>query len=115
MSEMVIDIEEILLEDDLIELDTAVMESYTGEYHALLPDGDETTIMISRVGDHLIVNDIGENLLGFSALYPLSQERFIAESGYGYGPTFDFRRDDNDKISQMIIDDGFIIGLTLIE
>jgi len=115
MSKMVGDIEEILLEDDLIKLDMAVLDGFSGEYHALLPDGGETTIRISRVGDHIIVNDIGENLLGFSSLYPLSPERFIAASGYGYGPTFDFRIDDNDKISQMIIDDGFIIELTLLE
>ena len=114
MSAMVIDIEEILLEDDLIE-DTAVLDSYAGEYHALLPDGGETTIRISRVGNHLFVNDIGSNLLGFYSLYPLSQERFILKTEYAYGPTIDFRRDDSDKISQMIIDDALVINLTLIE
>ena len=113
MSPMVIDIEEILLEDDLIALDESVMESFAGEYHALMPDGGETTIRISRVAAHLIVNDIGENLLGFFSLSPLSPELFIAESGHGYGPTFDFRKDDNDKINQMIIDDVFEIELTL--
>jgi len=115
MSEMVSDIEEILLEDDLIALDESVMESFAGEYHALMPDGGETTIRISRVGDHLIVVDIGSNLLGFSALYPLSQERFIQKTGYGYGPTFDFRTYDNDLLSQMIIDDVLVVELTLIE
>lgn len=115
MNRMVTNVEEILLEDDLIELDASVLDSFAGEYHALFPDGGETTIRISRVGGHIIVNDIGENLLGFSALYPLSQERFILKTGYGYGPTFDIRRDDSDKISQMIIDDAFVIDLTLIE
>jgi len=115
LDRMVSEVEEILLEGYLIELDPAVMDSFAGEFHALLPDGGDTTIRISRVGDHLIVNDFDENLLGFSSLYLLSPERFIAASGYGYGPTYDFRRDDNDKISQMIIDDGFVIGLTLIE
>jgi hypothetical protein len=115
MSEMVSDIEEILLEDDLVALDESVMESFAGEYHALMPDGGETTIRISRVGDHLIVVDIGSNLLGFSSLYPLSQEGFILKNEYGYGPTFDFKIDDSDKISQMIIDDVLVVELTLIE
>jgi CubicO group peptidase (beta-lactamase class C family) len=115
MSDLVIDVQEILLEDDMIELDTPVLDSFAGEFHALLPDGGDTTIRISRVGDHLIVVDIGSNLLGFSALYPLSQERFILKTGYGYGPTFDFRIDDNDLLNQIIIDDVFIIELTLLE
>jgi CubicO group peptidase (beta-lactamase class C family) len=115
MSDLVIDVQEILLEDDMIELDTPVLDSFAGEFHALLPDGGDTTIRISRVGDHLIVVDIGSNLLGFSALYPLSQERFILKTGYGYGPTFDFRIDDNDLLSQIIIDDVFVIELTLLE
>ena len=115
MSQMVLDVEEILLEDDLIDLDPAVLDSFAGEYHALLQDGGETTIRISRVGGHILVNDIGSNLLGFSVLYPLSQEGFILKTGYGYGPTFDFKIDDSDKISQMIIDDVLVVELTLIE
>ncbi len=115
MSKMVNDVEEILLEDALIELNTAILDSYTGEYHALLPDGGETTIRISRAGDHIIISDIGSNLLGFFSLYPLSPERFILKTGYGYGPTFDFRIDDSDKISQIIIDDVDNIELALIE
>jgi CubicO group peptidase (beta-lactamase class C family) len=115
MSELVIDVQEILLEDDLIELDASELDSFAGEYHALLPDGGVTTIRISRVGDHIIVNDIGSNLLGFSSLYPLSPERFILKAQYTWGPTFDFRRDDSDKISQMIIDDVLVVELTLIE
>ena len=115
MSQMVLDVEEILLEDDLIDLDPAVLDSFAGEYHALLPDGGETTIRISRVGDHILVNDIDTNLLGFFPLYPLSPERFILKTSSGYGETFDFRRDDSDKISQVIIDLAFIIDLTLIE
>ena len=115
LDRMVSEVEEILLEGYLIELDTAVLESYTGEYHALLPDGGETTISISRVGDHIIVSDIGSNLLGFFSLYPLSPERFIMKTGSLYGPLLDFQIDDNDKISQIIIDDEFVIELTLIE
>jgi len=115
MTKMVSNIEEILLEDDLIELDPAVLDSITGEYHALLPDGGETTIRISRVGDHLILSDIGENLLGFFSLYPLSSERFIMKTGSLYGSQLDFQIDDSDKISQIILDDVFVIELTLIE
>jgi hypothetical protein len=115
MTGMVSNIEEILLEDDLIELDPTVMDSFGGEYHALLPDGGETTIRISRVGDHLIVSDIGENLLGFFSLYPLSSERFIMKAGSLYGQQIDFQKDDSDLLSQIIIDDVFIIDLTLIE
>jgi CubicO group peptidase (beta-lactamase class C family) len=115
LDRMVVDVKEILLEDDLIELDTAVLDSFAGEYHALLPDGSVTTIRISRVGDHIIVSDIGSNLLGFSSLYPLSPERFILKSQYTWGTTFDFRRDDSDKISQMIIDNVLVVELTLIE
>jgi CubicO group peptidase (beta-lactamase class C family) len=115
LDRMVVDVEEILLEDDLIELDAAVLESYTGEYHALFPDGSETTIVISRVGEYLTVSDIDSNLLGFFSLYPLSPDHFIMKSGSLYGPLLDFRRDDSDKISQMIIDDALVIELTLIE
>ena len=115
MDRMVSEVEEILLEDDLIELDAAVLESYTGEYHSLFPDGSETTIRISRVGKYLTVSDIDSNLLSFFSLYPLSPERFIMKSGSLYGPQLDFQKDDNDKISQIIIDDKLIIELTLIE
>ncbi|MCJ7703109.1 MAG: beta-lactamase family protein, partial [Anaerolineales bacterium] len=115
LDRMVFDVQEILLEDNLIELDTAVLDSYAGEYHALLPDGRETTIRISRVGDHIIVSDIGSNLLGFFSLYPLSAESFILKTEAGYGSQFDFQIDDSDKISQIIIDDVFVIELTLIE
>jgi len=62
LDQMVLDIQEILIEDDLIELDTAVLDSFVGEYSALAPDGVETTIMISREGNHLVVNDIGSNI-----------------------------------------------------
>jgi len=106
---------EILLEDDLIELDVAVLESYTGEYHALFPDGSETTIRISRVGKYLTVSDIDSNLLSFFSLYPLSPDRYIMKSGSLYGPQLDFQKDDNAKISQIIIDDELVIELTLIE
>ena len=115
MTKIISNIEEILLEDDLIELDPAVLDSITGEYHALLPDGGETTIRISRVGDHLILSDIGENLLGFFSLYPLSSERFIMKIGSLYGSQLDFQIDDSGKISQIILDDVFVIELTLIE
>ncbi|MGB2895737.1 MAG: serine hydrolase [Anaerolineales bacterium] len=115
MNEMVSNIEEILLEDDLIELDPAVLDSFGGEYHALFPDGGETTIRISRVGDHLIVSDFGENLLGFFSLYPLSSERFIMKAGSVYGQQFDFMKDDSGLLGQIIIDGVFIIDLTLIE
>jgi CubicO group peptidase (beta-lactamase class C family) len=117
MTRMVSNVEEILLEDDLIELDAAVLDSFAGEYHALASDGGETSIRISRVGDHLIVVDIGSNIfsLGFFSLYPTSPERFILKAGSLYGPQFDFQRDDSDKISQIIIDDVDIIALTLIE
>jgi len=112
---MVSEVEEILLEDDLIELDAAVLDSYAGEYHALFPDGSKTTIRISRVGKYLTVSDIDSNLLSFFSLYPLSPERYIMKTGSLYGPQLDFRRDDSDKISQMIIDDALVIELTLIE
>jgi CubicO group peptidase (beta-lactamase class C family) len=115
LDRMVFDVQEILLEDDLIELNSGILDSYIGDYQALLSDGRETTIRILRVGSHLNVIDIGSNLLGFSSLYPLSPERFIQKTSSGYGPTFDFRRDDSDKISQMIIDDALVIELTLIE
>ena len=112
---MVSEVEEILLEDDLIELDVAVLESYAGEYRALFPDGSETTIRISRVGKYLTVSAIDSNLLGFFSLYPLSPERYIMKSGSLYGPQLDFRIDESDKISQIIIDDMLVIELTLIE
>jgi len=115
LDRMVSEVEEILLEDDLIELDAEVLESYTGEHHALFPDGSETTIRISRVGKYLTVSDIDSNLLSFFSLYPLSPERFIIKSGSLYGPLLDFQKDDNDKISQIIIDDVLVIELTLIE
>ena len=115
LGQMVIEVHDILLEDDLIELDAAVLDSYAGEYHARLPDGRETTIRITRVGDHLILNDIGSNLLGFFPLYPLSPERFIQKFEDGYGSQFDFQIDGSDKISQIIIDDVFIIEFTHIE
>ena len=117
MDRMVSEVEEILLEDDLIELDTAVLESYAGEYHALLPDGSEATIRISRVGNYLTVIDISSNFLGlgFFSLYPLSPERYIMKTGSLYGPQLDFQIDDSDKISQIIIDDVFVIKITLIE
>ena len=109
------DVQEILLEDDLIELGAAVLDSYAGEYHARLTDGRETTIWITRVGDHLILNDIGSNLLGFFPLYPLSPERFILKTPQGgYDAVFDFQKDDNDKLNQIIIDND-VIELTLIE
>jgi len=111
------DVQEILLEDDLIELDTAVLESYAGEYHALAPDGRETTIRIRRVSNHLIVNDIGSNIFspGFFSLYQLSPERFILKTPQGgYDAVFDFQIDDSDKLSQIIIGDD-VIELTLIE
>jgi len=117
MSRMVMDVQEILLEDDLIELDTAVLESYAGEYHALAPDGRETTIRIRRVSNYLIVNDIGSNIFspGFFSLYPLSPEHFILKTPQGgYDAVFDFQKDDNDKLSQIIIDND-VIELTLIE
>ena len=115
LEDMVIKVEEILLEDDLIELDTAVLDSYAGEYHARLSDGRETTIRISRVGNHLIVNDIGSNFLGLFSLYPISPERFILKTEHEYGSQFDFQIDDTDKIGQIIIDDVLVIELTLIE
>ena len=117
MDRMVMDVQEILLEDDLIELDTAVLESFAGEYHALAPDGRETTIRIRRVSNHLIVNDIGSNIFspGFFSLYPLSPERFILKTPQGgYDAVFDFQKDDNDKLSQIIIDND-VIELTLVE
>ena len=117
MDRMVSEVEEILLEDDLIELDAAALDSYAGDYHALLPDGSETTIRISKAGNHLIVNDIGSNIfsLGFFSLYPLSPERFILKTPQGgYDAVFDFQKDDNDKLSQIIIDND-VIELTLIE
>jgi len=115
MDRMVSEVEEILLEDDLIELDTAVLDSYAGEYHALFPDGRVTTILISRKGNHLFLNDIGSDLLGVFSLYPLSPERFILKTPQGgYDAVFDFRKDDNEKISQIIIDND-VIELTLIE
>jgi len=112
LDQMVMDVQEILLEDDLIELDTAVLDSYAGEYHALFPDGRVTTILISRVGNHLFVNDIGSNILGFFSLYPLTPERFIIK--IPQGGLFDFQIDDSDNISQIIIGDD-VIELTLIE
>ena len=115
MTGMVSKIEEFLLEDDLIELEAAVLDGFSGEYRALLQDGGETTIRISRVGDHLIVSDTGKDLLGFFSLYPLSPERFIMKAGSLYGQQFDFQKDDSDLPSQIIIDDEFIIELTLIE
>ena len=115
LDQMVMDVQEILLEDDLIELDTAVLDSYAGEYHALFPDGRETTIRIRRVSNHLIVNDIGSNTLGVFSLYPLSPERFILKTPQGgYDAVFDFQKVDNDKLSQIIIGDD-VIELTLIE
>ena len=116
MSKMVLDVEEILLEDDLIELDAAALDSYAGDYHALLPDGSETTIRISRVGNHLIVVDISSNFLGlgFFSLYPLSPERFVLKTESVYTSQVDFQIDDSDKISQIIIGDD-VIELTLIE
>jgi len=115
MSQMVSDVQEILLEDDLIDLAPAVLDSFAGEYHALLPDGSETTIRISRVGNYLTVIDISSNFLGpeFFSLYPLSPERFIMKTGSLYGSQLDFQIDDSDKISQIIIDDELVIELTL--
>lgn len=115
LDRMVRDVEEILLEDDLIELDTSVLDSYAGEFQAKLADGRETTIEISRVGNHLTLNDIGSNLLGFLSLYPISPERFILKTESGYGSQFDFEIDDGDRISRIVIDDVFVIELALIE
>jgi len=117
MVRMVSEVEEILLEDDLIELDAAVLDSYAGEYHALASDDRESTIRIRRVSNYLIVNDIDSNIFspGFFSLYPLSPDRFIMKAGSLYGPQLDFQKDDNDEISQIIIDDVLIIELTLIE
>jgi CubicO group peptidase (beta-lactamase class C family) len=115
LDQMVMDVQEILLEDDLIELDTAVLDNYAGEYHALFPDGNETTILISRVDNHLFFNDIGSNQVGTYSLYPLSPERFILKSPQGgYDAVFEFQKDGNNKLNQIIIYNE-VIELTLIE
>ena len=114
---MVFDVQKILLEDKLIELDTALLDSFAGEYHALAPDGRETTIRISRAENHLEVNDIGSNIFssGIFSLYPISPERFILKDESGYGPQCDFQIDGTDKISQIIFDDVIVIELTDID
>lgn len=115
LDRMVGDIQEILLEDDLLELEVAELERFSGDYHALLPDGLKTIVTISRQDDHIFINGIGSNLLDSFYLYPLSQERFILKTEYGYGPLFVFLFDDNNMISQVIIDDVDKIELSLIE
>jgi CubicO group peptidase (beta-lactamase class C family) len=117
LDRMVFDVQEILLEDDLIELDTAVLDSFAGEYQALVPDDRETTIRISRVGNHLVVSDMGSNIFspGLFSLYPLSPERFILKDESGYGSQFEFQIDGADKISRIIFDDLFEIELTYTE
>ena len=117
LDQMVFDIQEILLEDDLIELDTAVLDSFAGEYFALDPNGVETTIRISREGDHLVVNDIDSNIFspGIFSMYPISSERFILKHESGYGEQIDLQIDETNKNSQIIIDDTFVIKLTILE
>ena len=106
-----------MLEDDLIELDTAVLDSFVGEYFALTPDGVETIISISREGNHLIVNDIDSNIFspGDFSLYPLSSEQFIIKYETGYGPQIELQIDETNKNSQIIIDGTYVIKLTLKE
>ena len=117
LDQMVFDIQEILLEDDLVVLDTGILDSFDGEYFALTPDGGETTIRISREGNHLVVSDIGSNIFspGDFSLYPIPSERFIIKYETGYGPQIDFQIDDTGKISHIIIDGSYVIELTLIK
>ena len=117
LDQMVFDVQEILLEDDLIELGTALLDSYVGYYYALAPNGVETTIRISRMRNHLIVNDFDSNIFspGIFSIYPISSERFIIKSKSGYGEQIDLQIDETNKNSQIIIDGRIVIELTLIE
>jgi len=117
LDQMVFEIHEILLEDDLIELATDVLDSFVGEYFALTPDGVETIIRISREGNHLVVNDIGSNIFspGDIPFYPISSERNIIYFECGYGPQIDLQIDETNKNSQIIIDGTIVIKLTLKE
>jgi len=117
LDQMVLDIQEILLEDDLIELATAVIDSFVGEYFALTPDGVETIIRISREENHLVVNDIGSNIFspGDIPFYPISSERSIINFESGYGSQIGLQIDKTNKNIQIIIDDTFVIKLTILE
>ena len=117
LDQMVLDIQEILIEDYLIELDTAVLDRFVGEYFALTPDGVETIIRISREDNHLVVNDIGSNIFspGDIPFYPISSERSIINFESGYGPQIVFQIDKTNKNIQFIIDDTFVIKLTILE
>lgn len=116
LDQMVFDVQENLLEDDLIELDTAVLDSYVGYYYALAPNGVETTIWISRIRNHLVVNDFNLNIFfpGIFSIYPISSERFIIKYKSGYGEQIDLIIDEANKNSQIIINETKI-NLTLIE
>jgi CubicO group peptidase (beta-lactamase class C family) len=117
LNQMVFDIQEILLEDDLIELDTSLLDSFVGEYFALTPDGIETIIRISREGNHLVVSDIGSNIFspGDFSLFPISSERFIIKYETEYGPQINLQIDETNKNIQIIIDEIHVIKLTLLE
>jgi len=117
LDQMVLDIHEILFEDDLIELDPAVLESSVGEYFALTPDGVETIIRISKEENHLLVNDIDSNIFspGDIPFYPISSERSIINFESGYGPQISLQIDKTNKNIQIIIDETFVIKLTILE
>ena len=101
----------------MIELDTAALESFVGEYYALAQDGVETIIRISRERNHLVVNDIGSNFFspGDFPFYPISSERNIINFESGYGPQIDLQIDKTNKNIQIIIDETYVIKLTLLE
>ncbi len=117
LDQMVFDIQEILLDDDLIELDTAVLDSFVGEYYALASDGVETIIRISREENRLVINDIDSNIFspGGIPFYPISSERSIINFESGYGPQIGLQIDKTNKNIQIIIDDTFVIKLTILE
>ena len=117
LDQMVFDFQEILLEDALIELDTAVLDSFVGEYFALTPDGVETIIRISREENRLVINDIDSNIFspGDIPFYPISSERSIINFESGYGPQIGLQIDKTNKNIQIIIDDTFVIKLTILE
>jgi len=117
LNQMVFDIQEILLEDDLIELDTSLLDSFVGEYFALTPDGIETIMRISREGNHLVVSDIGSNIFspGDFSLFPISSERFIIKYETEYGPQINLQIDETNKNIQIIIDEIHVIKLTILE
>ena len=117
LNQMLFDIQEILLEDDLIEVDPAVLDSFVGEYFALTPDGVETIIRISREKNHLVVNDIDSKIFspGDIPFYPISSERSIIDFDSGFGPQIGLQIDETNKNIQIVIDETFVIELTLLE